>query len=411
MNEYDDQLLLEARLTDRFQTDTDTVPPANIDLDRARSAGRSMRARRRAGGGGLAVVVVGCLVAATFAAYNGTQARSAPLDQVSTPGLGTRTAVAQSEDPLRVTLRFAGLPAGFALTGAAGEGTVGVSTASDGSTRLTLLQSSQNAENQGCTGPWHIVHPSKSVPTETLACGSSTGSGAASLVWIAKPGTAAAKNQGQAELIWKYTPDGYAALYASLGSMSAARLINVMTEVVKSGVRTEPAAAAMPFHLPAAPPGLTLGYAYSVVGQDGNQVGEAANGDPASSVPDLGTAAGLEYGGIDAVFGSSAGLTVTVQSAAADFPTAFETQLDGRHPSAAQTKSLTVGGHTARTVTLDGYEALVVHDVNGFDVTIAAAGTPALAAIAADGGLVGYFGKITFYSVDPTTWTYDVIGS
>jgi hypothetical protein len=242
------------------------------------------------------------------------------------------------------------------------------------------------------------------------ACTPATATDSASINWVYKPGTEAAKNQGMAELTWSYAPGKDASLYASLGSMSAAKLISVMTEVVKNGVRTEPATAAMPFHLPAAPAGLSLAYAYSVIGQQGNQVGEAANGDPASSVPDLGTAAGLEYGGIDAVFGGSTGLTITVQSAAADFPTAFETQLDGEHPSAAQTQSLTVDGHTARIVSAHGFEALIVHDVNGFDVRIAAGGAPALSAIAADGGLTGYFGKMTFYGVDPASWTYDVIG-
>lgn len=411
MNEHDDQLLLEARLTDRFQADSDRIPPAGIDLDRARSEGRSMRVRRRAGGGGVTVVVVASLVAAVFATYNGMQARPAPLVQPSRPSLGTKTAVPESQDPLRETLQFADPPAGFVLTGVDGDGTLAAATASDGSTRLSLLQGLQSAADQACMAAT-AFGPGTTGENEPMGCSPSTGPGAASIIWLYKPGTAAAKNQGAAELMWRYAPNSYAALYASLGSMSAANLIKVMTEVVENGVRTEPAAAAaMPFHLPAAPAGLTLAYAYSVIGKDGDQVGEAANGDPDFAVPDLGTAAGLEYGGIDAVLGNLPGLTITVQSAAADFPTPFETQLGGQHPSAAQTKSLTVGGHTARTVSLDGYEALVVHDVNGFDVRIAVAGTSALAAVATDGGLVGYFDKITFYNVNPATWTYDVIGS
>jgi hypothetical protein len=162
--------------------------------------------------------------------------------------------------------------------------------------------------------------------------------------------------------------------------------------------------------LRAAPAGLPLDYAYSVAGQEGDPVGEAANGDPADSTPELGTAAGLEYGGLDAVFGDLAGLSVTVQSAVAAFPTAFEVRLGGGPPSAARTKTLTVNGHTARDVSVDGYEALVVHDVDGFDIRVAVAGTSALNAVAADGGLVGYFDQITFSGTNPATWTYDVIG-
>lgn len=414
MKEHTDRLLLEARLADLFQADSDTAPtPAStIDLDRARTQGRSMRLRRRAGGAGVAVLAA-CLVAVILATNTGLLGHPAPLVQPSGPSLGTKTAVPASEDPLQETLQFATLPAGFVLTGADGEGAAAVPTVSDGSTRLTLLPGAQNAFGQGCGGAGIAVSIHSTAGGDgSVSCGASTGTGVASIDWVYKPGTAAASNEGWAELAWSYAPNRYATLQANLGSMSAADLIKVMTEVVENGVRTEPAAAvAMPFHLPAAPAGLTLAYAYSVVGQDGNQVGEAANGDPAFSVPDLGTAAGLEYGGIDAVFGSATGLTVSVQSAAADFPTGFETQLDGLRPGAAQMKVLTVSGHAARSVSLDGYEALVVHDVNGFDVRIAAAGTSASAAIAAAGGLVGYFDKITFYGENPDSWTYDVIGS
>jgi hypothetical protein len=408
MNEHDDRLLLESRLANRFQTDTDALPSASsIDLGRARTEGRSLRNRRRAGGAGISAVA-GCAIAVVLATTIGAHSGPTPLAEPTTPSLGTKTGIPASEDPLQETLQFGTLPAGFVLTGADAEGAGAVPTASDGSTRLTLLPGSSSTYDQGCQAPVYL----NSVLAQggSVSCGPH-GPGAASIRWVYKPGTAAAKNQGFAELTWLYAPGSYATLQASLDSMSAASLIKIMTEVVANGVRSGPATAvAMPFHLPAAPAGLPLTYAYSVAGQDGDQVGEAANGDPASSTLDLGTAAGLEYGGLDAVFGSAPGLAVTVQSAAADFPTAFELQLDGGPPSAAQTKTLTVDGHTARSVSSDGYEALVVHDVDGFDIRVAAAGTPALNAIAADGGLVGYFGKITFSGTNPATWTYDVIG-
>jgi hypothetical protein len=414
MNEHDDRLLLESRLTNRFQTDSDALPSAStIDLNRARAEGRSLRHRRRAGGAGI-TAVAGCAIAVVLATTIGTHAGPTPLVEPTTPSLGTKTGVPASEDPLQETLQFGTLPAGFVLTGAASEVAVTVPTASDGSTRLTLLQGSQSTYEQGCPGSGTTVSfTSDSVLEQggSVSCGPSAGPGAASINWVYKPGTAAAKNQGFAELTWLYAPGSYATLQASLDSMSAAGLIKVMTEVVENGVRTGPATAvAMPFHLPASPAGLSVAYAYSVAGQDGDPVGEAANGDPSDSTPDLGTAAGVEYGGIDAVFGNAAGLSVTVQSAVAAFPTAFEVQLDGGPPSAAQTKSLTVNGHTARSVSIDGYEALVVHDVDGFDIRIAAAGTSALNAVAADGGLEGYFDQITFSGTNPATWTYDVIG-
>lgn len=418
MKEHDDRLLLEERLADCFQADSDTVPPtSSIDLSRARIKGRAMRLRRRVGGAGFALVAAG-LVAVVLATNTGMGGRPASLDQPGKPSLGTKTGVSASVDPLQVALQFAALPGGFVLTGADAEEAGAVPTASDGSTRLTLLPGSLDTSGQGggcgISGGVVYVQAGSGPGGGSGSCGTSASadSGAASIDWVYKPGTAAAANQGFAELVWSYAPNRYATLQASLGSMGAAQLIRVMTEVVQNGVRTGPAAAAaMPFHLPAAPAGLTLAYAYSAIGHDGGQVGEAANGDPESSTPDLGTAAGLEYGGLDAVFGSANGLAVTVQSAAADFPTGFETQLGGQRPSAAQTKTLTVNGHTARTVSLGGYEALIVHDVNGFDVRIAAAGASALAAVNAAGGLVGYFDKITFYGTDPDGWTYDVIGS
>lgn len=412
MNEHDEGLLLVTeRLAESFQADSDGVPPTTgVDLDRARADGRSMRRRRRAGGAGVAVVG-GCLIAVIAATSIHSLAGPVPPtqpDQPITPSLGMTSGVPTSEDPLQVTLQFAVVPKGFTQTGADGEEPESASTVSDGSTRLTLLPGTGGSDTSGCV---MIVNAASPGARPSESCAPSPGPGASSIKWIYKPGTAAAKSQGMAELTWTYSGNVAATLQASPGSMSAANLIKVMTQVVTDGVRTESAAVAMPFHLPAAPPGLTLAYAYSVIGQDGDQAGEAANGDPESYTPKLGTAAGLEYGNVDADLGNASGLTVTVQSAAADFPTQFETQLDSQEPSAAQTKSLTVDGHTARTVSVDGYEALIVHDVNGFDVRIAAGGTSALAAITADGGLAGYFSKITFYDTDPATWTYDVIGS
>jgi len=103
---------------------------------------------------------------------------------------------------------------------------------------------------------------------------------------------------------------------------------------------------------------------------------------------------------------------LTVQKADSDaaFPDRYEIQLDGGPPAAADIQSTTVDGHPARIATKAGFQVLVVHDVNGFDVRLGVGGAKAQAFVNEAGGLVGYFRTITFFGTDPATWTVDVLG-
>jgi hypothetical protein len=123
-------------------------------------------------------------------------------------------------------------------------------------------------------------------------------------------------------------------------------------------------------------------------------------------------AAGLEYGEIDATTGDSPGLALTVQKADSDaaFPDVYETQIAGQQPSAADIRTTTVDGHSARIVTKAGFQVLVVHDVNGFDVRLGVGGAQALSLVNEAGGIVGYYHTITFSQSDPATWTVNVLG-
>ncbi|MGH6655435.1 MAG: hypothetical protein ACRDVE_09535, partial [Actinocrinis sp.] len=74
------------------------------------------------------------------------------------------------------------------------------------------------------------------------------------------------------------------------------------------------------------------------------------------------------------------------------------------------TSPTSIDGHQAMRSSDSGSEVLKVHDVNGFDVSIAALGPDAVQKIDSLGGLVGYFHAMTVYQTDPNTWTTDVVG-
>ena len=55
-------------------------------------------------------------------------------------------------------------------------------------------------------------------------------------------------------------------------------------------------------------------------------------------------------------------------------------------------------------------EFLLVHDLDGVDFTLSAYNTTALAAVNAEGGMLGYYHAMRVLGADPGDWTTDVVG-
>jgi hypothetical protein len=306
---------------------------------------------------------------------------------------------------------FGWLPGGFHVTGGAARGGLDDDlVAGDGKTTMFVTVLPSGAGNPKCV----IVYPSGMQPSwSASSCDSSTpGPGSQSEIWIVAPGSGQAAAQHYAQLQWRMADGREADLFASTGGESADKLATIMRSVAEHVRLGAHRPLPMPFHLAKPPAGLQPAYAYTSQGADGTPPGEAVNGEPLGAGPAPGVAAGLEYGGLDATTGNLPGLELTVQKADSDaaFPDRYETQIDAQQPNAADIRTTTVDGHSARIVTKAGFQVLVVHNVNGFDVRLGVGGAQALSAVNEAGGIIGYYHTITFFQTDPATWTVNVLG-
>jgi len=383
-------------------------PPCALDLDLARAQGRRLRRRRQGLQAGAVMAVTALAVVLITGPLSGGDDGAAVPPASPTAPSGTESA----NDPITTGVSFGWLPNGFHITGGGAQGTLHDDlNAGDGRTALFVTVAPPGTDsNPDCTleyqSGWQTAGPVHSCDTSTAV------PGLKSAKWVAAPGSSQAIAQHYAQLDWRTADDRQAALFASTGGESADQLTTIMVRVAEHVSLGAHRALPMPFHLAKPPTGLPLAYAYTSEGADGVPPGEAANGDPLGAGPAPGVAAGLEYGEIDATTGDSPGLALTVQKADSDaaFPDVYETQVAGQQPSAADIRTTTVDGHSARIVTKAGFQVLVVHDVNGFDVRLGVGGAQALSLINEAGGIVGYYHTITFFQSDPATWTVNVLG-
>ena len=399
---------LEAELSVALRPAADLAqPPFELDLDRARVRGLRLRRRRQGlqvGVATTATALVALLVTVPLSGRGGSTVPSA--SPTSTSG-GTPT-----NDPLTTGVTFGWLPSGFHTTGGAAQGTQNDDlVAGNGKTTLfvTVLPPGSVSAST-CTS----VLPANSAPngayssTVQIVCDTpSPGAGITDEQWVVAPGPQVTQ---YAELQWRMANGRQASLYASPGDSD--QLTTMMLQVAQNVSLGAARALPMPFHLAKPPAGLQLAYAYGSQGADGTIPGEAANGDPVGMGPAPGIAAGIEYGGVDATTSNLPGLELAVEQAVPDsaFPTEYQTQINATPATPADTRSTKVDGHPARIVTQGGFEALVVHGVNGFDIRLAVGGAQAMSDVNAVGGIVAYFHTITFYDTDPGTWTVNVLG-
>lgn len=382
-------------------------PPCALDLDRARVRGRRLRRRRQgiqAGAAMAATALVAVLVTGSLAGGGGPAV--VPASPPATSGGES------ANDPVTTGVTYGWLPSGFHVTGGGTEGAFDDDlVVGNGKTTLFVaVQPSGGGSGNGCAFVYLSASPGAAPIYSCTA--SAPESGLTDLSWVAAPGSSQALAQHYAQLEWRTADGRLATLFASPGGETADQLSTIMLRVAANVRLGGHRALPMPFHLAKPPAGLQLADAYTSQGADGTPPGEAANGDPLGEGPPPGVAAGLEYGGLDATMSNLPGLELAVQKADSDaaFPDRYELQIDGGPPAAADIRSTTVDGHSARIATKGGFQVLVVHGVNGFDVRLSVGGAQAQAVIDAAGGLVGYFHTITFFGTDPAAWTLDVLG-
>lgn len=96
------------------------------------------------------------------------------------------------------------------------------------------------------------------------------------------------------------------------------------------------------------------------------------------------------------------------------FPTSAELEVAGSPVPSKAVQYLSVEGRQAILIETTYQQmpiwVLVVHDVDGVDVTLTATDTLAVTDIQAAGGLVSYFESIKVFGANRADWTTDVVG-
>jgi hypothetical protein len=184
--------------------------------------------------------------------------------------------------------------------------------------------------------------------------------------WLARPGSA-----DEVTLRWQYRPRSWAELDAQGTASQAGNLYRIAESITFGTARP----TAFPFRVSGLPPGLA---------------------------PSLST--GSTRGGSDTL--ASVDLALGPDTLDNRLEISVTVPDPSSHPVTVGTPSreITLDGHHATERRSASSRLLIVHNVNGLDLTLQASG-PTLKRLDTIGGIVGLYRRITVLGTDPSRWT------
>lgn len=394
------------RLAAEYESALDTeAPPCAVDVERARSRGRTLRRRHRAvvtGSSALAVVLTALI---TIGLISGTGPGHKPADPDSGGGNYSGPSSPPADDPLATQISFGWLPDAVKVAGVTTQyEAAGTTTAGGAGMRFTtsVLPRGQKWAGNCPTNVTVFPGPDASAvkvdPADSCDPPAPKVNGRTAY-WLSAPGSPAVPLEGVA-LRWQYADNAWAELDASLPkSMSDADVSQLMHRIAQNMHVSRHKAMPMPFRLSKVPAGWHFEFAFWNDGPDGWQVSSDYSGWSGASL----------YVGTGGTGPGSGTLEIWENPATATFPTATELKSIPANPPPQQLKTVIVDGHQARILTDSDHKALIVHDVNGFDVAVEAMDPAALAFAGSDAGIIDYYHTLTIFSLDRATWTTHVL--